>query len=103
MTEIPEPASPLPWHPDIDEADGCSEWTGKVFPGDESPGSFFMAFLEPSDPDFKYMFWAANNALKLYEMLSWVCEYLDTGDHIDANSNAHMDIWALLKAARGEK
>lgn len=92
QTNIPKPASPLPWR--VDE-EGFAVFAAR--PEDDE-----WAVCERTGEDQEYIVWAANNALKLYEMLSRVCKYLDGGGHIEANSDAHMDIDELLRAARGE-
>lgn len=99
QTNIPKPASPLPWtdRGSFGDADIVSASGDSVYREYPYEGGWFQ---EPDD--LSYTLWAANNAQALYEMLSRVCKYLDGGGHIEANSDAHMDIDELLRAARGE-
>lgn len=97
QTNIPKPVSPLPWRAD-NRTDLLDAEGGEVAYAYPNEGGGFV-----DERDALYAAWAANNAPKLYELLSRVCKYLDGGGHIEANSDAHMDIDELLKAARGEK
>lgn len=103
QTNIPKPASPLPFSVGYDgPSRPMIETAARTLLSISRFGDGRWGTYAEEDRDAEYIVWAANNAPKLYELLSRVCKYLDGGGHIEANSDAHMDIDELLRAARGE-
>lgn len=100
QTNIPKPASPLPWtdrgsfgdgDADIVSASGDSVYREYPYEGGW--------FQEPAD--LAYLAWAANNALRLYEALEDIVEHANTIAPT-MPSGIRMIANRALEAARGE-
>lgn len=115
QTNIPKPASPLPWREE-DGTDLIDAEGGEVAFAYPNEGGGFV-----DERDALYAAWAANNALKLYEacaishcgdvptLLDRAAELLDANLKPRRRSfftphlrRAAKEIRAALKAARGE-
>lgn len=101
MSNIPKPASPLPWTI-CREVPGYSDESHILQDKHHYKVAMHLRLTAAWPADLAYLAWAANNAQALYELLSRVCKYLDDESDIETASPVHADIAAALKAARGE-
>lgn len=95
QTNIPKPASPLPWRAE-DRTDLLDAEGGEVAFAYPNEGGGFV-----DERDALYAAWAANNALKLHEALEDIVEHANTIAPT-MPSAIRMIANRALKAARGE-
>lgn len=107
MSNIPKPASPLPWRVTRTSGDwpvvrcGASIYfskSSKGLPLIQQPLSL-SGPREQAEQNATYIIWAANNAQALYEALDGL---LGAADHSNCDSARCEIARAALKAARGE-